>query len=328
MNTENARILVIGAGVNGSLCAVGLRNAGVDVTLLARGQRYAEIRDSGVVIENPFKNTRSVTQLPLIDHLEPADVYDYILVIVRKNQVTSLLPMLAENRSPNVVFMVNNPSGPDEFTQSLGQERVLLGFVFGAGRREGNIIRARAGAGTASTLAGRLWPSPFGEVDGSVTPRLTQLVGILRRAGFPAGVSRTINDYLSTHAAMVAPLAGFLMQHGYDPASLAHYTNAELGVLVDALREVLEVLPAVGVRPAPAGVVVLKIIPRFLLAALLNAALPSKFMEVGAMYHLSQAPDEMHQLGVELMQLVERSGLPVPAIRACLHQVQETKKTG
>jgi len=37
MDTDNARILVIGAGVNGSICAAGLYQAGIDVTVLAKG---------------------------------------------------------------------------------------------------------------------------------------------------------------------------------------------------------------------------------------------------------------------------------------------------
>ena len=321
MNMDNARILVIGAGVNGSICAVGLHNAGVNVTVLARGKRYEEIRDGGIVIEDPFKNTRSVTKVPVINRLDPQDVYDYILVIVRKNQVTDLLPVLADNHSPNIVFMVNNPSGPEEFIRALGRERVMLGFVFGAGKRDGSVIRAINES--ASSLAGRLWPSPLGELDGSVTPRLRRLVSILRQADFPAGISHNISNYLATHAALVAPLAGFVMQRGYDHLSLMRYTNADLGLLVDAMREVLDVLPAVGVRITPSGTVILKIIPRFLLVAGLRVALPSKFMEVGGMYHVSQAPDEMSQLCLELMILVEKSGLPVPELRSCLRQADE-----
>ena len=68
---EDARILVIGAGVNGSICAAGLYDAGVDVTVLARGKRSEEVRDEGIVIEDPFKHARSVTPVPVIDHLEP-----------------------------------------------------------------------------------------------------------------------------------------------------------------------------------------------------------------------------------------------------------------
>ncbi len=40
MNMDNARLLVIGSGVNGSVCAAGLHNAGIKVTVLARDKRY------------------------------------------------------------------------------------------------------------------------------------------------------------------------------------------------------------------------------------------------------------------------------------------------
>lgn len=93
---ENARILVIGAGVNGSICAVGLFNAGIDVTVLARGKRYEDIGSEGILIEDPFKNTRTVTHVPVIAHLDAQDRYDYILVVVRKNQVPDLLPTLVD----------------------------------------------------------------------------------------------------------------------------------------------------------------------------------------------------------------------------------------
>ena len=191
----------------------------------------------------------------------------------------------------------------------------MLGFVFGAGKRDGSVIRAMTDVGTASNLAGRLWPTPFGEVDGTISSRLTRLVGILRQAGFPVIISRNMTDYLATHAALVALLARFAMQRGYDHASLAGYTYRDLSLLVDAMREVLDVLPVVGFHVIPVSISILKIIPRFLLVAGLHAVLPSKFMEVGGMYHISQAPDEMRQLGIELMAQVEKSGLAAPAIR-------------
>lgn len=156
MKTEKARLLVIGAGVNGSICAAGLYQAGFDVTLLARGKRYEEIVGQGIVIEDPFKNTRSETKVPVINVLEPEDIYEYILVIIRKNQIPDLLPTLSQNCSPNLVFMVNNPSGPEIFTQALGKERVLLGFVFGAGKREGSVIHAISGFGGAQCSRARI----------------------------------------------------------------------------------------------------------------------------------------------------------------------------
>ncbi len=306
MVTDNARILVIGAGVNGSICAVGLHNAGLNVTILARGKRYEEVREEGIVIEDPFKNTRSQTKIPVINRLDADDFYDYILVVIRKNQVPDLLPVLARNRSPNVVFMVNNPSGPDEFTKALGKERVMLGFVFGAGKRDGSVIHAILGMRGMAT--------PFGEIDGRITPRLTRLVAILCQAGLKSKTSTDISDELATHAALVAPLAHLLIQHGCDTYAMARSTT-DLRLLVDALRETLDVLRATGFKIVPSSTTLVRIIPRFVLVAALGRLLSTKFAEVGAGFHCSQAPDEMHQLGIELMALVEKSGLPVPAVR-------------
>ena len=318
MKKEIARILVIGAGVNGSICAVGLQKAGIDVTVLARGKRCEEIRNEGIIIEDVFRKTRIIMQVPVKDELGPEDIYDYILVVVQKNQVPGLLPTLAHNYTPNIVFMVNNPSGPEEWIRALGKERVLMGFVFGAGKREGGVIRGIAGLGTSSSLAGHLSPTPFGEVDGAITPRLTRLVSILHQAGFAAAVSTNVSDYLATHAALVAVLADFAIARGYDRELLARYTNADLYLLVDAMREVLDVLRADGIRVTPSGTAIIKVIPRWILVAAIRAVLPSRFMEVGGMYHLSQAPDEMAQLAKELRALVEKSGLPVLAIRKVL----------
>ncbi len=310
---DNARMLVIGAGVNGSVCAAGLCNAGMDVTVLARGKRYEELRDEGIVIEDPFKNKRCVTKVPVINRLDPNDLYDYVLVVVRKNQVADILPVLAQNRSPNIVFMTNNLSGPQELTRILGKDRVMMGFVFGAGKRDGSVIRAISGMG------GSWISSPFGEIDGRITPRLTRLIGIFCRAGLSAKASTDISNYLTTHAALVALVAALIIKHGCDTYALGRST-ADLRLLVDALRETLAVLRATGIKIIPPMVNMVRIIPRFVLVAAMRVFLSTKFAEVGGGWHCSQAPDEMRQLAMELQALVDRAGLPVPAIRKVLGQ--------
>jgi 2-dehydropantoate 2-reductase len=316
MNTEKTRILVVGAGVNGSICAASLHRADVDVKVLARGKRLEEIRNEGIIIDDVLKKTKSVTRVRVTDQLGPEDVYDYILVVVRKNQVPDLLPTLARNGTPNIVFMLNNPSGPDEWCRALGKKRVLMGFVFGAGRKEGDIIRGMANL--SSGLAGRLWPSPFGELDGTFTPRLKRLIAIFRRAGLSAAPSARISDYLATHAALVAVVAAFVMARGYDHESLMRYSKADVFLLVDAMRQMLDVLRACGIRVTPAGLSVITVTPRWIQVAAIRAALPSRFIEVGGIYHISQAPDEMAQLVNEVKALVDRSGLSVAATRKVL----------
>lgn len=156
------RILAIGAGVNGSVCTAALHRAGYDVTVLARGKRLEELQAGGIEIEDPLKGTRTVTQVPVVDRLASEDIYEYILVIVRKNQVRDLLPVLAQNQSPSVVFMVNTASGPDEWIAALGAKRVMLGFVFAGGRREGSLIRAMRAGGMSHHLEKQMVPSPKG----------------------------------------------------------------------------------------------------------------------------------------------------------------------
>ena len=160
----DGRILVMGAGVNGSVCAAALHRAGYDVTVLARGKRLEELQKGVIEIEDPLKGTRTVTQVQVVDRLASEDIYEYILVVVRKNQVRDLLPVLAQNQSQSVVFMVNTASGPNEWIAALGAKRVMLGFVFAGGRREGSLIRAMRAMGQRT---------PFGEANGAITERLT-----------------------------------------------------------------------------------------------------------------------------------------------------------
>jgi 2-polyprenyl-6-methoxyphenol hydroxylase-like FAD-dependent oxidoreductase len=53
MKYDSPRILVIGAGVNGSVCAAHLRTAGVDVTVLARAHRLAPPEDDKALTSAP-----------------------------------------------------------------------------------------------------------------------------------------------------------------------------------------------------------------------------------------------------------------------------------
>lgn len=305
---DNARILVAGAGVNGSVCAVALQNAGVSVSVLARGTRYEAIKRDGIIIEDPLKKTRSVTSVTVIDVLRPDDIYDYILVTVRKNQAPDLLPALAQNRSPNVVFMLNNPSGPDAWTSALGSERVMQGFAFAAGKRDDQVIRA---------IRVKSLSTPFGELDGSTTPRLTRLVAILRDAGFHATTSAHMTDWLATHAALVAPVGMLTLKHRTDTYALGR-SRDDLRLLVDASREVLAVLRKNGRRVVPVSQDVIRWLPRFIVIAGLRLLLSTRFGEIGLGWHCSQAPEEIHALAREVLVLVDKSGLPAPALRKVL----------
>jgi len=311
MAGDNARILVIGAGVNGSVIAERLFERGVDVTVLARGKRLAEIQNNGIVIENPFSQKRRVAKVRVIGELAPGDIYDYVLVVVRRNQVGELLPTLAANTSPNVVFMSNNLNGPAEIVAALGPQRPMLGFVFAGGKRDGDIIRA------IGPFDHSLMRTPFGEIDGTVTPRLKRLVALFNRAGLRAKVSTNVVDYLATHAAGVAAITPLAIKFRNDFKAAAH-SPGDLKLAAAGMRETIPVLKALGHKIVPAGQQILAIMPVFVLVFLLRLMCNSKFGEVGAAWHAQQAPDELLALADDLRAVVIRSGIPAPAIRKVL----------
>jgi 2-dehydropantoate 2-reductase len=311
MTSDNARILVIGAGVNGSVIAERLFERGVDVTVLARGKRLAELESNGIVIENPFSQKRRIAKVRVIGELAPGDAYDYILVVVRRNQVADLLAALAANASPNVVFMNNNLNGPAEIVATLGTQRPMLGFVFAGGKRDGEIVRA------IGPFDHSLIPTPFGEINGTVTPRLTRLVNLLNRAGLRAKVSTNIVDYLATHAAGVAAMTPLAVKYRNAFRSLAR-SPEEIKLMAAAMRETIPVLKALGHKIVPAGQQMLAVTPVFVLAFLLRLLCNSKFGEVGAAWHAQQAPDELQALADDLRGAVIRSGVRAPALRRVL----------
>ena len=85
------KILVYGAGVLGCNLARNLLRAGKDVTLLARGNWAAEIKQNGLRIKNKFSLRTSVSRIPVVTELAPDAMYDVIFVVLRYTQLDSVL---------------------------------------------------------------------------------------------------------------------------------------------------------------------------------------------------------------------------------------------
>src|SRR5437879_3874976 len=118
---------------DGSVYAARLQEAGYNVSLLARGQRAVSLRTQGILLEGASTGHRTTTRVSIVDHLAPTDSYDVVIVTVRLDQLTSILPILAANRQiPTVLFMLNNPAGMPRF-EMLEPHRVVLGFPSVAG---------------------------------------------------------------------------------------------------------------------------------------------------------------------------------------------------
>lgn len=301
------KILFYGAGVMGSLYAAKLQESGQDVSILARGQRLADLREFGIVLEDGSTGNRTTTRVNVVERLEPDDAYDLVVVVMPKNYIPDVLPVLAANRqTPNVLFVCNNAAGPDDMIAALGRERVLLGFVGAGGTREGHLVRY-------VVESGREQPTTFGELDGDTTPRLEQIAATFKGAGFPVALCSKMDAWLKTHVAEISPTANALYLAGGDNYRLAR-TRDGLVLMIRAMREGYQVLHALDIPITPSNHKIVNWIPEPLLVPLVRHMLNDKMVELKAAGHANAARNEMKQIADEFRALARTTSVPTPAM--------------
>ncbi|MGD9094011.1 MAG: 2-dehydropantoate 2-reductase N-terminal domain-containing protein [Anaerolineales bacterium] len=304
------RILIYGAGPLGSIFAARLHEAGHDVAILARGMRLADIRQHGIVLEDYLTGERTATQVETVEALTPEDEYDLVMVIMRKNQAMKVLPVLAANRRiPNVLFLMNNVSGPGKLIASVGRYRVMIGFPTSAGFRDGHVIQCLAGK------IDRPMVIPIGEVDGRITVRTYEVAAALASmSGYEVEIRSDMDAWLKSHVAFLMPsLALALYGAGSDNYRLARTRDA-LVLTVRAIREAFQVLRAMGISIVPAKLRVFEWMPEPLLVLALQRRLATKIMEVAMVAHANAARDEVKVHVDDFYRLARQTGIPTPNI--------------
>jgi 2-dehydropantoate 2-reductase len=251
------RLLVYGAGVLGSQFSARLYEAGQDVSLLARGERLAALRQHGVQLAEQDSTVVRQVPVPVVEH--PAGPYDLIAVLVRTHQVDAVLESLA-GLEGDVLFLLNWAAGAQPLGTVIGHERVLLGFPTAAGTMDGDVVRYRA-----TTFMTRRVAMPIGEPDGRTTPRLERIVRTFRAAGINAKAEPRMDAWLKTHAAFAVPLGQSVNAAG-GPAALADDPEAVRG-MIRLMRQNLSALPT---PPVPRGFTALRTVPEGLLVTVLR----------------------------------------------------------
>jgi len=300
------RLLVYGAGNIGSLVAARLAQSSQDVSILARGGRLEQIRQRGIQLEDGASGKRTTTSIQAVPHLDPRDAYDMVLVILPKNRISEVLPVLAANHStPNVMFFGNNAAGPEALIDALGRERVLLGFP-------GAAAVPRAGFIRYVITSAREQPTTLGELDGHESARIANVASALEAAGFPVSISSNMDAWLKTHAVEILPTAAALYGAGGDPARLASDGEA-LRLMLRCIREGYRVLRANHIPITPAKHRLFEWLPEALLMRIMRAMMRNETtaIKVG---HADQARVEMRLLATELRALIDGSDVPTPSI--------------
>lgn len=307
---RNEKILIYGAGVIGSIFGGKLSLSGVDITILARGKRLEELKKDGIILKNAISGKVEKIKVAIIDNLEENDIYDYVIVAVQNTQVDSILPILSKNKSSNIVFVVNNPCGYQNYIDSIGYNRVMIGFPSAGGERKDGIVSYYIGKGPVKLFQS----TTFGEINGVKTQRLKNLLQIFKKAGFSPSQNNNMLGWQKTHVAVVVPIGKALYKFNSNNYELAK-SHETLKKMILAIRESFRVLKKKGFNINPTKLNFFYL-PCFILVPIFSIGMNTKIAEFAMAKHTVVAKNEMDVLEKLFMKMVVETGENTPYLNS------------
>jgi 2-dehydropantoate 2-reductase len=298
------RILIYGAGVQGSIYGGLLANGGHDVSFLARGSRALQIRSMGLVLQGAAGDPDvRVARPDIVESLEPTDHYDLCLVTVRREQIDGVLPALERSAVSQVIFMHNHADGSQTLLHRVGECRTIIAFPGAGGSLiEDGIVRY-ALISEQPTMVGRLG----GNLRGADLVRK-----MFRGAGLRICAVGNPDAWLRRHAVMVGAVTGALWEFGCSAAKLAE-SNDGVADFIRAVREGYRALDAARVRPASLPLrAIFSWMPLRLSVAYWKKYLGSWRGEVLFAAHARHAAVEMAQISDEVAAVMRTTRVPTP----------------
>jgi 2-dehydropantoate 2-reductase len=178
------KFAILGAGSLGSALGGVLTEAGHEVWLITRNQAHVDaINQQGLTLRTAGVD-RVVTARASSNALD-AGVVDCVIVLVKSAQTRPAMQAAMSLLGPNTtVLSLQNGLGHEDILSALvGRERVLAGKSYCGGQMmaPGHVICGHVGKDTH-----------MGELDGSITPRITQIANAFNAAGLQTIVSNNI----------------------------------------------------------------------------------------------------------------------------------------
>ena len=238
------KILVYGAGVLGSYLAHTLMQAENEVFMLARGERYKQLDQDGLVIQHFFQRKKTVDKINLVRSLEASDYYDIIFVVMQYHQFQSVLPVLAANVSENIALVGNNADAESMcdflIKNSTTKKKVAFGFQTSAGMRTdtGTVISIHGGG---NVLAGELGDTM------ETFPVIKKAFGEKYKVTY----QKNIDAWLKSHYIMILPMNSTYYLFNNDFKKVSKDKHA-LKRMIEATDEGFSVLERLGYTITPA----------------------------------------------------------------------------
>jgi 2-dehydropantoate 2-reductase len=289
------RIVVFGAGVQGTVFAVRLAIAGHQVTLVSRPRRAAELRQEGATILDAETSLTHTRVLPVLEKLPPDFAADMCLVTVRRDQIETLLPELVKAIAiKQVVLLGNHANRTEHLLTVLGRPRTVIAFPGVAGYPEGGIIRYL----------------DIPQQHTVVEERAPNVRSFFREAGFRVDSVRDMEAWLQRHAVFIAAIAGALYANGCDASRLAQNTKT-VRRFVLAVREGWAAQDRKGVRAAPLALRTMMCwVPLQLSVMYWSRLLASSHGDLYFARHARHAPAEMESVADDVRSFLREYDAP------------------
>lgn len=239
MNFKSPRLLIVGAGVIGSVYALRFAKSGLDVTLFARGKRLEALQREGL----KYNENGMIKQIPIrtIEKIDQDDIYDFILVAVRYDQAESALSAIQHNRSQNIVTLTNT-IGYDAWLEIVG-DRLLPGFPGAGGDIKEGVLYAQFGSAKHQGTI-------FGEINGQTTERVHRLAQILESAGLHYEIQNDIRAFHISHAALAIVNKHFYTKDGMVDVETAR-SDSTLSKIAADIKQNLRLVEQAGIPVIP-----------------------------------------------------------------------------
>jgi 2-dehydropantoate 2-reductase len=287
------KVLIVGAGVIGTVYGAQLAAAGATVAVLSHGPRTDQVAAASLSARDVLSGTQVDARAAVIP--DASGEFDIVLLAVRREQLASAcisVPGLAGK--PAIVFFGNNPGGRKDLPGNLPGD-VYLGFP-GVG---GTMV-----SGIAEYVRIRQQPTILPDAPGS---RLDALAAVLSSGGLAVRRVRDTDGWLAYHAAFVACIGAALYRCGTAPARLAA-DRVTLTLMCRAITEAFAALRASGTRGVPRNLAVLHSpLLRPVAVRYWAATMRSPMGELCFAAHCRHAETEMRGLGRDVAAPAIRS---------------------
>lgn len=300
MSVKQNRILIFGAGVIGSIYAMKFIEAGLDVTMFARSNRFKTLKENGLQYNQ--KGVVKSIKVNVIDKLENDDVYDFIFVTVHYDQSESALLALKDNQSKNIVTMTNNTIGFSTWQDIVG-DRILPGFPSFGGQIKDGILYARIPPKF-------LIATMFGEISGLETERVKNLAKLFKTAKLPYAINKDMKAYLMTHSISDIALLGSLYFENKISDEKTAKTRKTAHKIAITLKVYLRAIQKAGVSINPPAFKIVLKFPNLILEFFFRMWLRTKMVkDMMLPDYANNAKNEVVKLNNDLLKFLSQNGI-------------------